>query len=82
MDSRFRWQDGERLIVFGRGAVAGAGELLESGYTLLSTPRASATAPAVVAGAGAAHEVGPGRVDELAGALRAEVNGGRVVLLG
>src|ERR1700686_459076 len=80
MDS-FRWQDGDRLIVFGRGAIAGAGDLLESDYTLLSTPRASAMAPEVVAGAAAVHEVRPGRVDELAGALRA-VEGQRLVALG
>jgi alcohol dehydrogenase class IV len=82
MDSRFRWQDGERLIVFGRGAGADAGDLLEPGYALLSTPRASAAAPGVVAGAGSLHEVGPGRVDELAGALRAEVDGRWLVALG
>jgi alcohol dehydrogenase class IV len=81
MDS-FRWRDGERLIVFGRGAIADPGDLLESGYTLLSTPRASAMAQAVVAGAAAVHEVGPGRVDELAGALRAAVEGRRLVALG
>ncbi len=78
----FRWHDGERLLVFGRGSLAGADEMLESGYTLLSTPRASAMAPAVVAGAGAVHEVGAGRVDDLAAALRPEVDGRHLVALG
>ncbi len=81
MDS-FRWQDGERLIVFGRGALADAGDLLAPGYTLLSTARASAIAPEIVAGAAAVHEVGAGRVDDLAGALRGDVAGERLVALG
>jgi alcohol dehydrogenase class IV len=78
----FRWHDGERLIVFGRGALAQADEELGTGYTLLTTERAAAQAPAVAAGAGTVHDVGPGRVDELAGQLRSSVDGELLVALG
>jgi alcohol dehydrogenase class IV len=78
----FRWQDGERLIVFGRGALAQADEVLGTGYTLLTTERAATQAPAVAAGAGTVHDVGPGRVDELAGELRSGVQGELLVALG
>jgi alcohol dehydrogenase class IV len=79
----FRWQDGPRLVVFGRGAAASAGELLEPGYTLLTTERAGAALPEVTANAGAVHRVADGRVDELAGdLLEAVPEGARVVALG
>src|SRR3989442_1737264 len=65
----FSWQDGERLIRFGRGALADAPALLDEPYTLLTTERAAALAPDVEAGAEHVRQVGPGRVDELAGAL-------------
>ena len=79
----FRWQDGSRLIVYGRGAAASAGELLEPGYVLLTTERAGATLPDVTANATAVHHVGVGRVDELAGDLLDAVpEGARVVALG
>ena len=78
----FRWRDGERLIVFGRGALAGASELIARPFTLLTTPRASAMAPELAGAASAVHEVGGGRVDELSGALREAVTGERLVALG
>jgi len=78
----FRWQDGDRLVVFGRSTVAQADELLGAGYTLLTSPRAAAQAPAVADGAGIVHDVGPGRVDEVAGALRSSVRGELLVALG
>jgi alcohol dehydrogenase class IV len=78
----FRWQDGERLVLFGRGTLARAPELLDPGYVLLTTPRAAAAAPDLPAGADAVHEVAAGRVDELAGALRGRVEGELVVALG
>lgn len=67
---------------FGRGALADVPELLGEGYVLLTTPRALAVAPAVGAGAARVHMVGPGLVDELAGALRDEVRGPLLVALG
>jgi alcohol dehydrogenase class IV len=79
----FHWRDGERLVAFGRGCVAEAVQLVGGpGYALLSTPRAMASAAHVVEGAAAVHQVGPGRVDELAGELRGRVVGDRLVALG
>lgn len=78
----FRWQDGERLIAFGRGSIADAPALLGDGYALLTTPRARAAAPEVVARAGAVHHVAPGLVDELAAELRPRVEGELLVALG
>jgi alcohol dehydrogenase class IV len=78
----FSWQDGERTVRFGRGALAGAPELLGDGYALLTTPRARDRAPEVVAGAAAVHEVRPGRVDEIAGELLGTVDAPLLVALG
>jgi alcohol dehydrogenase class IV len=78
----FRWQDGERLIVFGRGRLAEAPDLIGSPYAVVSTTRASAGAPELIEGATAIHEVPAGRVDEVAGALRPEVQGETLVALG
>ena len=79
----FIWQDGERLIRFGRGITAEAvGALGGPGYALLSTPRAMRVAPDVVEAAAEVHEVGPGLVDELAGGLLGTVTGDRIVALG
>lgn len=78
----FRWQDGERLILFGRGRIAEVGELLDSEYVLLTTPRASAMAAELADRAARVHHVPPGRVDELAGELRSEVKGELLVALG
>ena len=82
MGDAFTWQDGERTIRFGRGTIATAGELLGTGYTLLTTERAEASAPNVVAAAGAVHHVRPGRVDEIAEELREAVSGELLVALG
>jgi alcohol dehydrogenase class IV len=78
----FRWRDGERIVVFGRGSLAEAAELLEPGYVLLTTRRGAAAAPGVVERAGALHEVASGRVDEVAGELRPEIDGALLVALG
>lgn len=80
----FTWQDGERTIRFGRGAAAGAVDVLGGpGYTLLTTERAAATTPGVVEAAGAVHHVPGGLVDEIAAALLDDVAGAdRIVALG
>jgi alcohol dehydrogenase class IV len=78
----FRWQDGERRVVFGRGILSEAGSLLGDGYALLTTPRAAAAAPALTEAAGSVHEVGPGRVDELAAELRPGLGSELLVALG
>jgi alcohol dehydrogenase class IV len=82
----FTWQDGERTVRFGRGAVADAPDLLSGPYTLLTTERAQELAPAVVEGAQSVHLVGPGLVDQLAaglldveGDLLVGLGGGRVI---
>jgi alcohol dehydrogenase class IV len=75
----FTWEDGERVIRFGRGARADVLELLDQPYTLLTTPRAAESAADVVEGAEAVHHVAGGRVDDLAGELTPKV--GRTQLL-
>src|SRR3954454_5299058 len=65
----FRWEDGERLIRFGRGALADAPELLGEDPTLLTTARAAQSAPALVTAASRVHMVNAGPVDELAATL-------------
>jgi alcohol dehydrogenase class IV len=78
----FRWQDGERVIVFGRGRLAQAGQLIGEGYLLLSTPRAVAAAPELAEAASSVVDVPAGRVDELAAQLLPRVSGELVVALG
>ncbi|HVW19530.1 MAG TPA: iron-containing alcohol dehydrogenase, partial [Solirubrobacteraceae bacterium] len=73
----FTWRDGDRVVRFGRGAVDGFEELLGAGYLLLTTERAAAQAPAVVAAAGATLHVPPGRVDEVAAGLLDAVRASR-----
>jgi alcohol dehydrogenase class IV len=77
---RFTWQDGERRIHFGRGALAAALDGLGDGYTLLTTARAQAMAPKLAERAGALHEVPAGRVDELAGDLLAAAGGATLLV--
>jgi alcohol dehydrogenase class IV len=86
----FTWKDGERLIVFHRGALKDAPKLLrEHGwddFELLSTPRALAAAPDELA-TGAVHHVPTASVPEAAAAIVDAVppkdlialGGGRVV---
>ena len=82
MPADFTWHDGERLVRFGAGCAAQAPALLGAGYTLLSTPRARALAPEAAEAADAVLDVSPGRVDELAAALLAQVDSELVVGLG
>jgi alcohol dehydrogenase class IV len=82
MEPSFSWRDGERLIRFGRGAIADAPSLLGEGYALLTTERAEHSAPEVVARAGRVHHVASGLVDELSAELLPSVTGELVVALG
>jgi alcohol dehydrogenase class IV len=81
-ERNFTWVDGERLIRFGPSVLDEAPSLFASrgfeGYALLSTARTTALRE----GAAAVLEVPPGRVDELAADLRAEVAGRPIVALG
>src|SRR4051812_25907265 len=70
----FRWEDGDRLIRFGRGALADAPELLGEDPTLLTTARAAESAPGVMARASRVYMVNAGPVDELAGGLLGAVD--------
>jgi alcohol dehydrogenase class IV len=79
----FRWRDGERVIRFGRGAVAEAvDELGGPGYALLTTDRAKEAAPHVADAAEEVHLVGHGVVPDLAGDLLDAVRGERLAALG
>lgn len=78
----FRHVDHERTIVFGAASVDVAHDLIGNGCTLLTTPRAAASAPAVVARADAVVHVRAGLVDVVAADLRADVTGDRLVALG
>jgi alcohol dehydrogenase class IV len=82
----FTWRDGERLIRFGSGALAKAPQLLREngfdGYVLLTTERASAQAPGLVAGADAVVQVPAGRVDEISAELVGAAEGRDTVALG
>jgi alcohol dehydrogenase class IV len=68
--------------VFGRGVRDQAAELVGDSYVVLTTPRARNALPGVLDAAATVHEVPPGRVDELAGALRDQVSGDLLVALG
>jgi maleylacetate reductase len=78
----FRHTDAERTIIFGPGALEAAEELLGEGFALLSTPRAALAAPSVQARAATVTFVPSGTVEEVAGALRPQVRGERLVALG
>jgi maleylacetate reductase len=82
MARRFRHVDAVRTVVFGEGALEAAGDLLGGGYTLLTTGRARAQAPAVVDRAGAVIDVPGGLVEVVAADLRPRVEGRRLVALG
>ena len=82
----FTWKDGERLIIFRRGALSGAAALLrESGweeFDLLSTPRALRDSPDELRAIGSAHDVPPGGVPKAAQQIIGEVRGAAIVALG
>lgn len=75
----FEWKDGERTIRFGRGSVASAGELIGSGYVLLTTERARGLVPALEEQAGTIIDVPHGFVDEIGAELLPRVQAARGV---
>jgi alcohol dehydrogenase class IV len=81
MSESFRWNDGDRTIRFGRGALGDAPGLLGEGYVLLTTPRAMTAAPAIADAARERHDVPAGRVDEVAAALLERLDGTADALL-
>jgi alcohol dehydrogenase class IV len=78
----FRWDDGDRVIRFGRGALADLPQLVGQGYVLLTTPRGRERVPELVQRAATIHDVPEGRVDEVAAELRGEVEGDTLLALG
>ncbi len=82
----FTWRDGERLVRFRRGALEEAVDLIAgaglSDYALLTTERAAAAAPALVAAADGVVHVPPGKVDEVSAGLLGDVEDRDVVALG
>lgn len=84
--SGFAWRDGERLVRFGEGALAEALPLLAARgfaeFTLVTTSRAEADAPELVAAAARVLHVPPGPVPETAAAVRGDVAGRPIVALG
>lgn len=82
MSEPFRHVDRDQTILFGAGALESADELLGEGYTLLTTPRAAGSTPAVTERAAKIVNVPAGPVDEIAAALRSDVGPGPLVALG
>lgn len=78
----FRHVEGDRIIVFGPGAVATGAELIGARYTLLTTPRAATAVPSVVEGAEAVVEVPSGLVETVSGDLLGRTGTGPLVALG
>jgi alcohol dehydrogenase class IV len=71
MAAAFRHEERDRTIVFGRGALDAAADLLGDGYALLTTDRAADAAPAVAERAARIVHVPRGKVDAVAGDLLA-----------
>jgi len=78
----FRHSDAARTIVFGDRAVEDAEDLIGDGFTLLTTARAGALAPALQGRAGSTVHVPHGLVEDVAAELRPKVEGERLVALG
>ena len=73
MTADFTWRDAGRTVVFRRGGVANAVEVLREngveGFDLLSTERALVGAEHLAEAASRVHEVAPGQVPRLAAEL-------------
>lgn len=82
--NEFTWRDGERTIRFGRGTARRAGELVGTGYVLLTTARQRGRLPELEAQAATIFDVPPGFVDEIAAELLPQVvaAGGSLVAFG
>jgi alcohol dehydrogenase class IV len=86
VSGEFTWRDAGRTVVFRQTGGADFPELLaEHGFAefeLVSTPRALAGAPRLVAAAAAVHEVPTGQVPELAAGLLDAVGPGPLLAIG
>lgn len=86
MSGGFVWRDAGRVVVFRRGGVGQAPQILRehgfSGFELLTTPRNLVAVPELEAAAAAVHAVPSGSVPEAAATLLVKVGGERLVALG
>lgn len=86
MSENFVWRDAGRVVVFRRGGIDQAAQILaEHGFDrfeLLSTPRALADASQLGSTAAAVHEVAPGAVPDTAASLLDSVSAEHLVALG
>ncbi|HWB69333.1 MAG TPA: iron-containing alcohol dehydrogenase, partial [Solirubrobacterales bacterium] len=86
MSESFIWRDAGRAVVFGRGGVAQAPELLRKNglhsFELLSTARALPEIEALAEAAEAVREVAPGAVPETSAALLDRAGGATLVAYG
>ncbi len=73
MSAPFRHVDRDQTIIFGSGALEAAGDLIGSGYVLLTTPRAEAAVPSLSEKAVSVVYVPPGQVDAVAAAVLDDV---------
>ncbi len=73
MTSPFRHVDRDQTIVFGAGALDAAADLIGTGFVLLTTVRAEAVAPSIVARAATVVYVPGGQVDVVAAAVLDDV---------
>jgi alcohol dehydrogenase class IV len=82
----FIWRDAGRTVVFRRGGIAQAPELLGEhgfdGFALLATERSLGGAEALRGAAASVHEVAAGQVPDLAAAMLEEAGEGPLVALG
>ena len=82
----FAWRDGERIIVFRRGALTSAHEILDEHgwdeYDLLSTKRALSEAPSDLETVASVHEVPDSQVPVAAKQIMSTVRHGEIVALG
>lgn len=82
MPRGFTHVDGDQRIVFGPDALDAADELVPEGYALLTTARASRSAPRFAERAAVVVEVPSGAVDVVAAGLRGAHGGRPLVALG
>jgi alcohol dehydrogenase class IV len=82
----FTWRDADRVVVFRRGAVDGAPQLLDehgfNSFDLLTTERALLDAPTLGEAAASTHLVDPGQVPETAAALLETARSSNLVAFG
>jgi alcohol dehydrogenase class IV len=82
----FTWRDADRVVVFRRGAVEGAPQLLDeqgfNSFDLLGSERALRNAPTLGEAAAETHLVDPGQVPQTAAALLETARSSNLVAFG